>query len=442
LAISFVSVGLATALVVAAAFPTLAAAEEPAPGITPAVDYSGDFSTRPALSGDWGGLRQRLADRGVTIEGEWLQVVQGVVDGGVERRGRYVTNLDVYLKLDLMRMGVLPGALISARGQSRFGETANGDSGLLLPVSTYSYFPFTETLDDDVPIAFTELNYLQFVTDELGLIVGKVTTMANRNEFAGGEGRTQFMNNQLLWSAAFAQVAPYSTLAVGGVWAPAPHMSVSSMLMNTADSSESSGFDDIGEGTSWWTSADIQYRLGELPGGVALGGIYAFDGEFGGIGGLYIDPGVGIGVERKSSSWAAYASGWQYLLTEEPIPDAVDLDDGRQDLEGLGAFLMLGAADRDSNPVSWSVAAGLAGKGLLPGRDRDTAGLGYFCNRLQEPEVISGDRVTGSTQGLEAYYNVALARSVALSLDLQWTKSAFESVDDAIIIGLRLALRF
>jgi porin len=103
---------------------------------------------------------------------------------------------------------------------------------------------------------------------------------------------------------------------------------------------------------------------------------------------------------------------------------------------------MLGAADRDSNPVSWAVAAGLAGKGLLPGRDRDTAGLGYFCNRLQEPEVISGDRVTGSTQGLEAYYNVALARSVALSLDLQWTKSAFESVDDAIIIGLRLALRF
>jgi porin len=409
--------------------------------VTPAVDYAGNWANRPALSGDWGGLRQRLADRGATFEIEWLQVGQGVVDGGFEERGTYVTNLDYYLKLDLMRMGLLPGALVSVRAQSRFGDTVNADSGLLLPVNTYSYFPFTETVDEDVPIALTELNYLQFVTDELGLLVGKITTMANRNEFAGGEGRTQFMNMQLLWSAAFAQVAPYSTLAIGGAWAPSPRVSVSSFLMNTADASESSGFDDIGEGTSWWTSADVQYRLGGLPGGVGLGAIYAFDGEFAGIGGLYLDPGVGFSVESESSSWAVYASGWQYLLTEEPVPDTIDLDDGRQDLQGIGAFLMLGVADRDTNPVSWSVSAGLAGKGVVPGRDRDTAGLGYFYNRLQDPKAIRGDRLARSVQGLEAYYSIAVARSVDLSLDLQWTKSAFESVEDAIILGLRLDLR-
>jgi porin len=409
--------------------------------VTPAVDYAGNWANRPALSGDWGGLRQRLADRGATFEIEWLQVGQGVVDGGFEERGTYVTNLDYYLKLDLMRMGLLPGALVSVRAQSRFGDTVNADSGLLLRVNTYSYFPFTETVDEDVPIALTELNYLQFVTDELGLLVGKITTMANRNEFAGGEGRTQFMNMQLLWSAAFAQVAPYSTLAIGGAWAPSPRVSVSSFLMNTADASESSGFDDIGEGTSWWTSADVQYRLGGLPGGVGLGAIYAFDGEFAGIGGLYLDPGVGFSVESESSSWAVYASGWQYLLTEEPVPDTIDLDDGRQDLQGIGAFLMLGVADRDTNPVSWSVSAGLAGKGVVPGRDRDTAGLGYFYNRLQDPKAIRGDRLARSVQGLEAYYSIAVARSVDLSLDLQWTKSAFESVEDAIILGLRLDLR-
>jgi porin len=185
----------------------------------------------------------------------------------------------------------------------------------------------------------------------------------------------------------------------------------------------------------------VQYRLGGLPGGVGLGAIYAFDGEFAGIGGLYLDPGVGFSVESESSSWAVYASGWQYLLTEEPVPDTIDLDDGRQDLQGIGAFLMLGVADRDTNPVSWSVSAGLAGKGVVPGRDRDTAGLGYFYNRLQDPKAIRGDRLARSVQGLEAYYSIAVARSVDLSLDLQWTKSAFESVEDAIILGLRLDLR-
>jgi porin len=434
---------LATAaLLFAASVPGSAAAEELAPGVTPAIDYSGDWSTRPALSGDWGGLRQRLADRGLTFEVEWFQAGQGVVDGGIEERGTYVTNLDYYLKLDLMRMGLLPGALISARGQSRFGDTVNADSGLLLPVNTYSYFPFTDSIDEDVPIALTELNYLQFVTEEVGVLIGKITTMANRNEFAGGEGRTQFMNMQLLWSAAFAQVVPYSTLAVGGIWAPSPQVNVSTIFMNTKDASRSSGFGDIGDGTSWWTSADIQYRLGALPGGVGAGAVYAFDGDFAGIGGLNIDPGIGLSQERESSSWAFYASGWQYLVTEDPAPDFIVLDDGRQDLEGVGAFVMLGVADEDTNPISWSLSAGLAAKGPIPGRESDTTGLGYFYNRVQEPGRITGSRLDRAAQGLEFYYNVSLAQSIALSLDLQWSESAFAQVDDAVLLGVRLDVRF
>jgi porin len=79
--------------------------------------------------------------------------------------------------------------------------------------------------------------------------------------------------------------------------------------------------------------------------------------------------------------------------------------------------------------------------GLLRGRDRDTAGLGYFYNRLQDPKEIRGGRLARSVQGLEAYYDIAVAQSVDLSLDFQWTKSAFENVEDAIVLGLRLDLR-
>jgi hypothetical protein len=146
-------------------------------------------------------------------------------------------------------------------------------------------------------------------------------------------------------------------------------------------------------------------------------------------------------LERESSSWAFYASGWQYVVTEDPAPDVIDLDDGQPDLEGVGAFLMLGVADRDTNPVSWSLSAGLGGRGLIPGRADDTAGLGYFYNRLQDPRSIAQDRLGRTTQGLEIYYDIALARSVALSLDLQWAKSGFPKVDDAVILGMRLDVR-
>jgi len=420
----------------------VSAQENTQEGLLPVPNYSGDWKTRPFLAGDWGGKRQELADKGFTFDLEWYQVGQGVVSGGRDERWAYVTNLDYYINLDLMRMGVLPGALISFRGQSRFGNTVNGDTGLLQPVNTYSFFPLTTTLDEDEPIAVTELNYLQFFSDKVGLLLGKITTMGNANEFSGGEGRSQFMNYQFIYPSAFAQVTPYSTLAVGGLWLPSPKVTVTTLLMNTKDSSTTSGFNDIGEGTSWWTSVDTQHRLGTLPGGMTLGGIYAFDGDFAQIGGINIDPGDGISLEQKSEAWAVYWNAWQYLFAKGDPPENIDPTDGRQDLEGLGVFAMLGLGDRDTNPVSWSVAAGLSGRGLIAGRGDDTCGLGYFYNSLQDPRSIVLNRLGSSAQGLELYYNVAITKSVALTLNGQWARSAVRRFDDSIVLGSRLNISF
>ncbi|MBW1789783.1 MAG: carbohydrate porin [Deltaproteobacteria bacterium] len=416
--------------------------EDASEGILPVPDYSGDWRTRPFLTGNWGGKRQELADKGLTFDVEWLQVGQGVVSGGRNERWAYGTSLDYYINLDLMRMGVLPGALISFRGQSRFGSTVNQDTGLLQPVNTYSFFPLTTPSNEDVPIAITELNYLQFFSDKVGLLLGKITTMGNADEFSGGEGRSQFMNFQLIYPAVFAQVAPYSTLAVGGLWLPSPKVTVTTLLMNTKDSSTTSGFNDIGEGTSWWTSVDTQHRLGSLPGGMTLGVVYAFDGDFARIGGLNIDPGDGISLERKSEAWAVYWNVWQYLFTEGEPPEIIDPTDGRQDLEGLGVFATLGLGDKDTNPVSWSAAGGLSGRGLIPGRSDDTCGLGYFYNSIQDPRSIALNRLAKSTQGLELYYNVAITKSVALTLNGQWTRSAVRRFDDSIVLGSRLNISF
>jgi porin len=411
-------------------------------GLLPIPEYSGDWKTREFLSGDWGGTRGKWANKGLTFDFHWLQAGQGVVSGGVDEGWAYVTNLDYYINLDLMRMNVLPGALISFRAQSRFGATVNGDTGLLLPVNTYSYFPFTTETDDDVPFTITELNYTQFFSEKFGLLLGKVTTMNTANEFAGGQGRTQFMNFQFSYSAVFAQVVPYSTLAVGAVWLPSPKVTVTSMFMNTKDASTNSGFGDIGDGTAWWSSVDYQYRAGRLPGGGTVGFVFAFDGDFARIGGINIDPGLGISIEKKSEAWAGTWSAWQYVYLKGEAPELIDPTDGRQDLEGLGVFLILGLADKSTNPASFSVAAGLSGCGMIPSRGNDTYGLGYFYNDLQDPRSIALIELGGSTQGLEVYYNLAIVRSIALSFDFQWTQSAIRRIDDAIVLGARLNVRF
>ena len=411
------------------------------PGLLPVPEYGGRLCRRPFLTGDWCGRRTWLAERGIHLDADWVQVSQGVVDGGIEERWAHTTNLDLHAKLDLGPLARLPGGLISIRAQSRFGSTVNGSSGLLLPVHTYGYFPYTATLDEDVPLALTEINWLQMLSDKFGILLGKITTMSVANEFAGGEGRTQFMNLQFLFPSVFAQLAPYSTLAAGVVWAPSPRITVTSLLLNLEDASTGTGVDDFDKGQTWWTNVDLNYRVGCKPGGVTLGVGYAFNADFARIGGLLLDPGVGITSRSKSDTWAAFASAWQYLVTLEPVRD-VDPSDGRQDLRGLGAIAILGVGDESTNPVQWSLAGGLSGRGLIPGRCNDTGGIGYFYNRQGDPLSGSGlGRIlTGDSQGAEAYYRYAFTESIGLTLDAQWTGSAVRGVTDAILLGVRLHL--
>ena len=48
-------------------------------------------------------------------------------------------------------------------------------------------------------------------------------------------------------------------------------IAATTILMNHADSSTTSGFGDIGDGTSWTTIVDFLYTAGDLPGGAGAG---------------------------------------------------------------------------------------------------------------------------------------------------------------------------
>jgi porin len=410
-------------------------------GILPVPDYSGDLWTRSHLTGDWGGVRQDWAEKGITVEVDWYQAYQGVVSGGFDEGSEYSTNLDYRVMLDLQRMGAVPGALVNIRGQSRFGNTVNDLSGLSLPVNMYAYFPFSpDDPDGDVNFAITELNWTQFLSENIGLLAGKITTLGTANEFMGGEGRTQFMNFQFNFSAVVAQVAPYSTLAASAFWMPSPSWTLTTTFMNLQDASTTSGFDDFGDGTTWATTADYLGSLNELPGGGSFGFYYGFDADFSEVGGLHFVPGIGISMETERNAWALTWNGWQYLLAEDGS-ETVDPSNGRQDLQGLGVFLNLGLADKDTNPVAWSAAGGLSGRGSIPTRDDDTWGLGYFYNGLQDLD-LGPIELKNSTSGVEAYYDIALTGWANLALNAQWAQNAFRSVDDAWILAARLNVSF
>ena len=55
----------------------------------PLAPYSGDFLTRSTLSGDWWGMRNQLAEKGVTIDMSLTQAAQGIVHGGKDTGWQY-----------------------------------------------------------------------------------------------------------------------------------------------------------------------------------------------------------------------------------------------------------------------------------------------------------------------------------------------------------------
>ncbi len=413
-------------------------------GILPLPDYSGDLWERNFLLGDFGGSRDSLAEKGVQFNTDWTQYLQGVVDGGREETTRYGGTLDYNLTLDLQQMGVMPGALVNMRAESRYGNSVNGAAGPLLPVNTDALFPLTSKVDEDADLAVTALNYTQFLSPQFAVFLGKIDTLdSDLNEFASGRGVTQFQNYSFIFNPVSA-ISPYSTLATGVLWMPNPHVTISTSIMNAADSSTSSGFDDFGDGWNWAVEAQFQYQLGGLPGGQNVGGLYSTDREF-----LHLDrrlvfePGVGLSLPTKDESWFMYWSGWQYLWTEEQASDApLSLSNRQPDLQGIGIFARVGIADHDTNTAKWTASGGVSGRGIIPGRDDDIFGLGYFYTKVNAPRLTGAGILDDYSQGFEAFYNIAITPSASLTLDVQVVEDPFLDTDTATILGARLQLRF
>ena len=395
-------------------------------GLLPVPDYTGDFWTRQYLTGDWCGARTNLADKGVQFGLEWNQYAQGVAGGGIQRKSEYGGNFDYTIDLDLMRMGLWQGALVKFRAESRYGRSVNLASGTILPVNTDALFPVTGKLDQDVAITITDLNYTQFLSEHLGVFFGKFDTLdADLNEFASGRGTSEFMNANFIFNPVLALKLPYSTLGAGVVWMPIPpgtngSITINNSVINTQDSSTTTGFQDFDNGTSWNPEVDFQYRLGRLPGGMNFGYLYSFNQTFATLNTrLVFQPGEGVVIPTSHTTWAAYWSGWQYLFTEQPGKLPVDLLNGEPDQQGVGIFTRVGFADKKTNPTRWAVSGGIGGRGMIPCRDNDTFGVGYYYNSVQTLRLLSALGLENSAHGLECFYNIAVTRACHVTLDMQ-----------------------
>ncbi len=405
--------------------------EETPHGILPIPDYGQDISKREHMLNDPNGKRGELAnDHGFQWDIDTVTWTDKVFEGGINDDFEFGGNLTYNMEWDLMRAGIIPGALIQMRAESRFGSSGILNSGRPVPINTAALSPTNYTgFDDGYGLALTHLTYLQMLSEKFGVIGGKFDLYGNgdMNEFAGGRGRTQFSNWSLNYGTSNLLV-PASTLGVGVVFLPSKNLNIMSLLVSGTECTHSNCFNDLDDkGGISITSATYQYQLGGLPGGVSGAFIYLFDKDFSDLSDTTpVPPPPGWEGSTKDYSWIAGGSFWQYISTDEAHEGPLNLTNRQQDLAGWGIFGRLTLADHNTNPWKTSVALGLGARGVIPSRPNDMFGVGYFYNGLSKKGFI--EKVENG-QGVEGYYNLAIVPSVRLSFNLQWIKSFTPKID-------------
>jgi porin len=425
------------------ACPTFAAEE--AKGILPVPQYGADISSRNYLTGDWGGKRTEWADKGLQFDVDWVQWGEAVVDGGRSSRSEFGGNFTYNLKVDLMRAGVLPGALLQVRAESRYGSSANPNTAQIVPPNTAALSP-TNYSDPDAgyDIALTNLSYVQFLSEQVGVLLGKLDLYADGdlNEFAGGRGRTQFSHWSLNYGTPLLFV-PASTIGAGVLFLPNKNLTITSLLLSGTECTQSNCFDDLDEkGGISATTATYQYRLGSLPGGVNGSFLYFFDKDFTNIASIAPVPTEGLVGSTETESWIVGGSLWQYLSVKGTHEGPLDLTNRQADLQGWGIFGRLFFADDKTNPWKTSVAAGVGGRGVIPTRPNDMFGIGYFYNGRSVGLFTRGLDADDHTQGVEGFYNLAITPAARFSTNVQYLPSVGSRIDDSVLLTGRLQVVF
>ena len=432
----------------------LHAGDAPAP--TP---YSGDIWTRSTLSGDWGGLRNDLAARGVTLEMSLTQAAQGIVHGGKQTGWQYGGGRgDMNLQLDTGKLGLWPGGFLTVEAEGNFipadnfFKSINGRSGALMLVNNSQIYPTTAGDNFNLPA----LNFTQFVSPYFGLTIGKLATVSSSsgdmNEFAHGKGDTQFMNIAFNVNPILLTTVPYSTLGTGIIVLPTkdPQQAhVNFLVLSSTGKASTSGFDDLdGNNLTFIGEGRVRTEFFGLTGHQLFGAAFS-NRKFSSIdqnARFLFENGA---FEKKKGSWNIHYNFDQYVY--EPKKDSG---------EGIGLFGRFGASDGNPNFMQFFYSLGVGGMGVIPSRHNDRYGFGFYYLDINNPElqgIFRSTKLLRDEYGFEAFYNVALTPWLMVTPDIQVVRGAQKnkftldslpsiiskkSIGTATILGLRMQMVF
>lgn len=438
--------------------------------------YAGDFAT-----GDWGGTRTALSDKGLDITIGYSAEVFGNVSGGFRQGAAFNGLLELGLDVDFEKLAGIKGLTAHINGFLPSGESFSGSyGGDFGTVSNIEFYNSARIFE-----AWLQQDFLD------GKISIRAGSLALDEEFAGSDYASLFLNSSFGADTAMSANMPVPIYAITapGVrlkFQPTENLYIQGAIYDGNPAPAFLGDPSVGaaasnefnrHGTDWslrkdegslWiveagyvVNAPGEPSAEEESGTPAKGGARSkscckTDGKSvaapaaRGLFGSYK-----IGYARHTDEFADFSAAARGFARNKSgnsviygiIDQEVFRESGSED-QGLGLFARAMFAPEEQNTVDYAFEAGLVYKGLIPGRDEDTIGLGYahisisddFDRANAAPGVPSAD-----FEGIiELTYNAQITPWLSVQPDVQYIihPGASNALSDEWAVGLRASIAF
>ena len=427
---------------------------------------------REKLTGDWGGARSALEDRGVVVTLDYIGETLSILRGGLQRGTAYEGRLDGIVNTDLEKLIGWRGATTHIRA-FQIHKAQHNAADLVGSIADPSNIDAVSTTR-----LFTAWYQQEF--GKAGSI--RIGQLAADDEFLTSTTASGLINGTFGWAAMVAANLPAGgpayPLATPGVRLQV-NLNESFSLLGAAFSGDPAGkrcFDDnpdanpqicnkhgttfsFAGGTFW--IGEAQYQVNQAKDATGLAAAYKI-GAWRHTGNRFADQHFGNDGNGNIVS----------LATDPPLPlnhgdnwgiyGVIDQMLWRNEGRSVSVFVRAGASPSDRNLVSRYIDGGIGFKGLFASRPDDTLTLGVAHSKIskdaaaldQDILALNGPPfpIRSAETVFEASYIMQLAPWWSLQPDFQYiVKPAGnvpnpndppKAVGNAVVVGVRTTINF
>jgi porin len=399
------------------------------------------WAQQATMTGDWGGLRTRWADAGVSIFATYGVNLAGNPVGGLEKDVTYVDDQSWGADFDLGKLAKLKGTAVRLSFNNRDGVNLSADMGALFAVQ--------QLFGGGERPRLMELAISQdFFGGAFNIRAGRVMGAA---DFATNPLYCEYMNQALCGNLGNLgkniTFSFYPVASWGGrvKWTPNDRFLVQAGVFeanptlvddNGFDWSTAGAIGTVTIGEVWFTPGS---RAGEMPGHYKFGGYYSSANAPD----LYFDAEGRSFVESGQPPLEHSGQSGVYFLADQVLTREAEA--GNQGLTALGGVAVASEAD-NFMPVFFFV--GLQYRGLIEGRPDDVAGFtvaqGQVSTSLANTQRIQGQIPQNAETLFELNYAIHLTRWFVFEPNLQYilTPGGTGQIPNAFVLGLQTSLTF